>query len=230
MRYLSLVLFAGCFILKASSPETTDFVPYPYKLTARDPRFPFAATWIGDRQTKSSSLYIRPVYLGVATEKVKQRSVSEREAQERTEELEEIARYMKVRFEMAISNYKDHPVKIGDETSDQVLELAITDIIPTDPIINTIGTAAGVFVPGGGVVKALGTGEISIEGILRNNKKVVMQFKDREIDKLSALPVKDFQQYAHIRQAIDDWAEQYATIMVDPWKSMVDESLPVSLY
>ena len=103
-------------------------------------------------------------------------------------------------------------------------------VIPTDPVINTIGTAAGVFVPGGSIVKALGKGEISIEGILRSNKKVVMQFKDREVDKLSALPVKDFQEYAHIRQAIDDWAEQYAAIMVDPWGSMVDESLPVSFY
>lgn len=241
MRYVLLlgVFITGCSILKAGSPETSDFLPYPHRLVEGDKRFPFAATWVLDKndfepiQTKRKYIVVLPVSTEFAEPKLLRLARSERAKKERQEELQEIARFMQASFEGALDQSPMSIFKPAKEVSSDayILQVAITDLTPTDPAVNTLGTAAGFFLPGGGLIKLAGQGGIAIEGIVRDGatKKVVMQFKDREIDKSAPITVKDFQEYAHIREAIVDWAIQYAAVMAKPWDPMVEDSSPITL-
>jgi hypothetical protein len=48
-------------------------------------------------------------------------------------------------------------------------------------------------------------------------------FKDREGQKISAFSVKDYQKYAHIRVALDEWAMQIAQLFNTPHDVTVEE-------
>lgn len=241
MRAILVLAFfiGGCSVLKASSPETSDFLPYPHRLVEGDKRFPFAATWVLEKdslepiQQKRKYVVVMPVITEFAEPKLLMLARSERAKKERQEELQEIARFMQASFEGALDQSPKSIFKPAKEVSREsyVLQVAITDIKPTDPAVNTLGTAAGFFLPGGGLIKLAGQGGIAIEGIVRDGetKRVIMQFKDREIDKSAPITVKDFQEYAHIREAIVDWAIQYAAVMAKPWDPMVEDSSPITL-
>lgn len=241
MKYILLlaIFTVGCSILKAGSPETSDFLPYPHRLVEGDQRFPFAATWVLDKndlepiQAKRKFVVVLPVQTDFAEPKLLRLARSERAKKERQEELQEIARFMQASFEGALEQSPKSVFKPAKEISPDayILQVAITDLTPTDPAVNTLGTAAGFFLPGGGLIKLAGQGGIAIEGIVRDGatRKVVMQFKDKEIDKSAPITVKDFQEYAHIREAIVDWAIQYAAVMAKPWDPMVEDSSPITL-
>lgn len=235
-----LLSLSGCSILKASSPETSDFLPYPYRLKEMNDMFPaFSAAWIEEPVkltkiiTSKKKLVVKPVVTTFAERKIEEQSGSERSRKMRNEELQEIARYMQVSFESVIKMDTSHPLKISNEISSDtlILELALTEVSPTNPYINTLGTAAGFFVPGGGLVKIAGKGEVAMEGLLRDGAggSVIMEFKDRETDKAAPFTIKDFQEYAHIREAIQDWAMQTARILTDPVTLVVEDSSPVTL-
>ena len=95
-----------------------------------------------------------------------------------------------------------------------VLELAVVDVVPTKVLINATGAAAGFLVPGGGLIRHAGTGSIAIEGIIRDGKsgRAIAAFKDREAAKTAPFSLKDYQRYAFIRQAIEEWVQQYAEL------------------
>ena len=230
---------ASCSVFKASSPDTSDFLPYPYRLVEGDQRYPFAATWVLDKaqfeplQKTHKHIVVMPVETDFAEAHLLSFARSERAKKERKEELEEVATFLKVSFENALDMSPQSTFKSSKEVTPDsyILQIAITDLVPTDPAVNTLGTAAGFFLPGGGLIKLAGEGGIAIEGVLRDaqTKKVLMQFKDRETDKSAPFTVKDFEEYAHIREAIQDWAIQYAAIMAQPWDPKVDDSLPFTL-
>jgi len=202
-------------------------------------RAPFNAIWTADSEAFSEmkerykKLVILPVRTEFVEEKIKSADLPPSLEMQRLEEAQEMANYMVERFKAAIVDYPNKPIEVVDTPGPDtfVLELALVEVVPTDAVLNVIGTAAGFLVRGTGVVRYAATGSIAIEGILRDGatNQSLLEFKDREIDKNSAFSLKDFQEYAHIRQSIDDWASQYAELSATPLDHTVDDSAPFTL-
>ena len=74
------------------------------------------------------------------------------------------------------------------------------------------------FITGGGLIKVLNTSGATTEGQLWDGAKSeeLVEFRDRKTQKISPLTIHDFQQYGHVREAIDDWAEANAELLATP--------------
>ncbi len=234
------ILFASCTFFKASPAMITNFLPFPEVMTKKLPRTPFHTAWVFDEmkyaeiKNRYKKILISPVSTEFINKAINASDWSDSSKRDRIEELQEVARYMREKFRLEIEKRKGHPVKVVEsEGSDTfVLKLALTELVPTNPLVNTVGTAAGFFVPGGGLIKIAGKGSVAMEGFERDAlppQTVFFQFADRESDKAAPFTVKDFQRYAHVRGAVDEWAGQYAELVTTKLDHKVDDSLPFTL-
>ena len=235
----TLASLSACSVLKASPAPDTGFLPNPERLSEMRERAPFHASWFlmdgryAALKENYTKIHVRPIETGYLRDQYRKADLPDGYRTQRIEELTEVARFLEGSLKLSLEQYPDAKLEVVDQPGPGVfvLELARAELTPTDPTINTIGTAAGFFVPGGGLIKRVGQGSIAIEGIVRDGEtgEVLEQFRDREADKSSAFSVKDFQQYAHARESIVDWAEQLAELANTPLDHKVEDSLPFSL-
>lgn len=244
-KYLSLILLilavcviiSGCSLLKARPAEDSGFLPFNGKLAEMRERSPFNGGWIPDSnkieelKKTHKNITVLPVVTDLLEEKVKKSGNSQGWKDERIEDARELAKYFENRMLLSFATNNIYSVSSEVKPDSFVWEIAITELDPTSPTVSVAATAAGFLVPGGGVIRAVGTGSIAIEGIVRdsNTGDILATFKDREADKSSPFSVKDFQLYAHARVAIDDWAEQFFKLASTPQDVTVEDSLPISL-
>ena len=236
---LAALLFSGCVALKGWPAPDSGFLPHAEKLVPMKERAPFDGMWYADkdgfaaRQSEYKELVVLPVDTSFLELKTAASDRSERLKIERIEDIREIGRYMRERFVLAVKDYPGAPLAVTEQIGDHtlVLELALVELNSTNPGVNTFGTAAAILFPGGGILKYGGKGSIAFEGILRDGAtmEILMEFKDRWKDKLSIFTIKDFQQFAHARSAIEDWAKQFAELAVTPHDHKVESSWPVTL-
>lgn len=241
LLFLPFMFFiSGCHLLKASPAPDEGFLPFNDKLNEMRERSPFNAGWIPDAKKLDElkktykNILVLPVVTDLLEEKIKKSGNSESWKKEHIEDAREIAKYFEQK--MLLDFKKDNIYTTSSATSDPqpnsfVWEIAITELDPTSPAISAAATAAGFFVPGGGLIRVAGTGSIAIEGIIRdsNTGDVLATFKDRESDKSSPFSVNDFRLYAHAREAIDDWCEQFFLLATTTKDVKVEDSLPVTL-
>lgn len=239
MLLVLLLALGGCSLLKARAKKETVFLPKPTVISEQRERAPFNAYWVFDPQEyfqirrSLTKVNIAPVDISYVANMYRQASGSEKTKARRIEESAELARYFRERLRIALELQNNHPVEVVDQpTADGlVVNLALTEVVPTNPGVNLVGTVAGFFVPGGGVIKYFGEGSVAMEGYVGDLKPedVFEQFKDREGQKSAPFTVKDYQQYAHLRAAIDDWSDQIAKLLTTPPDVQVEDSIPVSL-
>jgi hypothetical protein len=249
-------------LVKAREAKDSGFIPQTERLTENRARAPFHRYWVADPVAYESlrfslgRVYVAPVDTSYAVKKYQDSDMPTSIAQQRAEEIEELGRYLRERVRMALSRREGVRVT-AEDTADPnalVLRLALVDVVPTNPGVNVLGTAAGFFFPGGGLIKALGEGSVAFEGLVEkveapeqplkmppvafsaSPQEVSVQssplpmaptlweaFKDREGQKISAFSVKDYQKYAHIRVALDEWAMQIAQLFNTPHDVTVEE-------
>jgi hypothetical protein len=232
-----LLLFSGCSLLRASAAKDAGFVPYPEKLSERRERAPFHGYWVMEpedydkRRLNGARFVIAPIDIKILERSIKDRYPRGRTAVDRIEEAAELARYFEERLRLEFVAIGHEPVAPdATELADAfVLRLALVDVQPTEPGVQLLGTAAGFVVPGGGIIKLAGQGSIAVEGFVEHSMEpgsttVWEQFKDREGQKYSAFSIKDYQRYAHLAAALDDWAKQFAELLSTDKSHRVVES------
>ncbi len=235
IRFLCLIFIALSFsscstlkLLKASETKTYGFVPKYTKLKSLKNHSPFQRRSV----TKKLRLYEslknenKNIYIAKINTKFIERMLTNEvsdlnKREELKDELRLIAEYFhnKLQQEIKRQNPK-HRLLAAPQAETIAVKIALVELEPTNPAINLLGTATGFFVPGGGLIKIAGKGGVAIEGYFENSKEmqlILESFKDRETDKAAPFSVKDFQKYAHIRTAIDDWSVQIAEILSKPF-------------
>ena len=235
----TIFILAGCVALKASPAPDTGFLPDSKKLTERRERWPFNGVYVNDEDKYSTlkkeydKIYVKRINTDFIEGKIEKEEDKEKEKIYRKEELQEIANYMRNTFKMRLSDFPDHSFKVTSEPGSKtfILELAVAELNPTNPALNATGAALGFVVPGGGLISHLHSGSIAIEGIVRDGStgNILLEFKDRESDKSSAFSIKDYQRYAHARDSIEDWADQFAELMATDLDHRVEDSLPFEI-
>ena len=239
--FLSLSFAAhlcGCDLLKARPAPDEGFLPYSEKLK-EDPNAPFHGVWIPD-QAKLDALkatyhkiLIQPVVTELLVDKIKKSDYPDGWKEERIEDTKAMAQYFEARMKENFAvDKKFKVITDADDAKDSfVWEIAIIDLKPTSPALTVATTAAGVFIPGAGLIALAGAGSIAIEGIVRdgNTGDVLATFKDRRSDKNSAFSVKDYQMYAHSRETIDDWSKEFFELITAKPGEKIEGAAPVTL-
>ncbi len=233
---LSLVSLSACSVLQPRERQSTAFLPKPELLKEDRDRAPFQGYWVSDPVTvdnfKSANqkIYLAPINIDNVVGMLLAADDDESTKKDRIEEVQQLANYFRERVRLNISQDKSAKFLVVESPEGAFsVNLALVDVIPSNPGINLVGTAAGFFVPGGGLIKLAGESSVAMEGYSCNMSSQIAlfeQFKDRETQKASAFTLKDFQRYAHIRVILDDWANQVAQLTVTKSSVLVEEELP----
>lgn len=234
-----LLALPGCFIFKASPSKKNLFLTQPAKVIELPDRAPFNGVSYLDLERIDlmhqtiKKIVILPVRVDLL-EKEFDREISDPDKRaQRKEEAQEIAHYFTDRLKAAILNYKDYPYKLlgNPEPNSFVVEFALVELDPTLISVNVLGAIAGFFVPGGGLIGRAASGSVAFEAQIRDGttNEILIEFRDREADKTAPFTIKDFQEYAHIRQTIEEWADQYAELSATSRTHKVSGSLPFTL-
>jgi hypothetical protein len=70
-----------------------------------------------------------------------------------------------------------------------------------------------------------------MEGLVRDGatSQVLMEFKDRQADKVTLFSIKEFQEYGFVREAIDAWARELAELLATTVEHQVTGELAFTL-
>ena len=140
-----------------------------------------------------------------------------------------------------IDAFRDAPtnhLRIVDEAGEKtlILELAITELVPTKAFLATIGLAAWaapleVGVPVGAATTFAETGWMAVEGRVRDaaTGHVVAMFADREQSKIRVVDVQSLTWYGHAHESMRDWAGQFVAIANTPHQFKVEDSSTFAL-
>ena len=225
---------SGCSILKAGPAPDAGFLPEPERMAEHRERAPFHKLWVEDgfRESDYDSLFVA----AVNTEHVLARStwanINVRDfSVER--DLVGIADEFRAIVIDAFRRSPTNHFAIVDTPSDQtlVLELAITELVPSKAFLATIGLAAWaapleVGVPVGAAAAFAETGWMAIEGRVRVGESgaVVIMFADREQSKMRVVDLQSITWYGHARESMHDWAQQFVVLANTPHDVKVEDS------
>lgn len=237
---LSCLVFAACSQnpLKAGPADTTPFLrhaaagmkpdsgetPFHQVYHARDPNLLRRASaahflYISPVEVR----FLRPVRRGAGNTEAQafnyERPVAETAEELRQDFIRAFRTSQKPRFLVT-----RRPVEDG-----LTLDLALTELNPTAPVVNFLRWPARLLSPL--LPFGLGSaakGSVALEGLLRDNQtgQVVFAFADREKDQISLFSVRDFGPYAHTSLSLDSWARQFEEYTRTPSRDEVDDSLP----
>lgn len=236
LAILLCFFLSACSILKASPAPDAGFLPHEEKLEEMRERAPFNASWVPNKEKLDALkktykiIVVEPVITEFVAEKIEASDSSPDSKLDDLDDVKEIARYLHEKMVLAFKE-KGFETKTEAVPDSFVWVIALTELEPTLPAVNIAATAAGVFIPGAGVISRAGTGSIAIEGMVRdgNTGELLAAFKDRESDKNSPFTIRDFQRFAHSRAAIDEWAEQFAELASTPEDHKVEDSSGLTL-
>ncbi|MCB0354157.1 MAG: DUF3313 family protein [Bdellovibrionales bacterium] len=246
IRTFGLVVFvstlSGCGVLRATPAKDYGFLPKPELVSEQRTRAPFNGYWVfnpreyEEIREEYAKVYIDSIDTHIVEEMYRKASGKEETKIARIEEAQELGQYFRERLRIAMVEriQSGSNLKVVDKPGPGVLSLriALVEVVPTNPGVNLIGTAAGFFVPGGGFLKSFGEGSIAMEGFVFEvdpMNSVFEEYKDREAQKYSAFTLKDYQRYAHLREVIDEWSVQIATLLTTPSSVTVEDSDLVSI-
>lgn len=240
---ISLIsLLLACLFLTACQTTYTPsgFNPSQHALqTPRRAKF-LEKTWAAQGafnqplEERYDSIYVAPVEIGY----VKRNhnlweafALRPRTAYER--DVVRLASYMQYALIRDIQRYPGNRFAIVSNPGPRtlIIELALVRLNPAKAPINSIFNAADFAAPGVGLLTFLGSGNIAIEGRLRDgaNGKIIAMFEDRRSDIFSIGDVRSYTWYSGAIKNIDDWTRQGSDFLhAPPWK-VVRRRLPITL-
>jgi len=180
-----------------------------------------------------SAVYIAPVSTSYLFEQSWWQQRTNARQAELAKDTEQIAQRMRERFQQDIANFPGGHLHIasGPAPGVLVLELALVELVPSNAYWNAATTAAGLVVPGIGLLSAAGVGSIAIEGRARDGAthQIIATFRDRRADKIAPVNFGSYSWYHGAEGNIVDWAEEFAELLNTPPSHIVKRHSPVTL-
>ena len=236
---LIILSLSACSLFRASPSKKKLFLSKPDLQIEQRDRAPFNgvaylnAVKVDQMHETCKKLVFLPVRTDLLEKELAKEISDPKKLEQRIEEAQEIASYFHERLVAAAKAYENYPYTILDkpEPDSFIVEFALVELEPTSVSVNAFGAVLGYFVPGGGLIGRAASGAIAFEAQIRDGStnEILIEFRDREKDKTSPFSLKDFQEYAHIRRSIDEWAEQYAELSATARHHRVADSFPITL-
>jgi hypothetical protein len=146
---------------------------------------------------------------------------------DRKASIENLGKYMREAFIKAHKENK-HPkyaLKVVDKPDAEtvVVEMAITEVVPTKVWLN----AAGYFF----LYSAIDQGVVAMEARIKDGAtgKVFMKVMDREKGRITLVNVRDLTWYSHAHVIMDDWAAQSVEFVNSEENDIIEDSSPFTL-
>jgi hypothetical protein len=208
----------GC---KAAPTKTTAFLGGPEGMVSVPTVKTFHILWAKPKVNwdKFKKIHIAPVNMDYVRNMkwYEDLSMSSRDP----EGIRDLAEYTRRTFiEAHRKNRHKNALSVVDRPDAEtfVLELAITEVVPTNAWLNALGYV--------GIMMAVDKGSVAMEGRGRDGGtgEVVLKMADREKGKQSLVSVKDLTWHAHARAIIEEWAEQSVAIVNAEEYAVVQDS------
>lgn len=232
-------LLSSCTLIKSGAAKDAGFNPRPELLNENRARAPFHGYWnkspeeYYEKIQSTAAVYIAPVDLNIIAANLENEISNEDTRLDRFHEAESLARYFREKIFLVAAGQSKIRFLEEPQANTPILKLALVDIVPTKPTVNILGTIAGFFVPGGGLISYFGEGSIAIEGYVELAESGQLdlweEYKDKEGQKVGLFSFKDYQKYSHIRVALDDWAMQIVELLTTMPNHKVEDSSALNL-
>ena len=230
---------SGCSLLKAGPAPDSGFLSDPQKMAEHRERAPFNRLWVEDGLDVSQydSLVVAPVNTDHVIAKSTWARINVRYLAF-DDDLAGVAAEFRQTVIDAFRNAPRNHLRIVDDAGEHtlILELAITELVPSKAFLATIGLAAWaapleVGVPVGAAATFAETGWIAIERRVRDaaTGRVVAMFADREQSKIRVIDVQSLNWYGHAHESMRDWAGQFVELANTPHQFKVEDSSAFAL-
>jgi hypothetical protein len=234
---IAVAILSGCSlansVLKAEPAPDSGFLSEPQRMAEHRERFPFDRAWVADefRVGDYRSVIVAPVNTDYALARSTWAKINVREFSVERDLADIAVEFQQIVID-ALRNSPDNHFAVVDPPGDDqtlVLELAITELVPSKAFLATIGLAAWaapleVGVPIGAAAAFAQSGWMAIEGRVRvgENGPVVVMFADREKAKMRVIDLQAITWYGHARESMHDWAGQLVLLANTPHEFKVE--------
>ena len=227
------IMVSGCAALKAAPSTGAGFVPMAQMAKQED--LPFQKVWFkaGVDFTRYKSIYIAPVNTGFLLQSNWwQQNFRQGQMQE---DLAMMAQYMRDEFKSAFANDPSHHFQVVEapQKDSLILELALTELVPSNVALSVLEYAP---YGGGAAVKVMerATGAestVAFEAKMKDatTGDVLAMFADRQVKKIRIIDLKAFTWYAHGREIIREWAEQFVKLANQRPGEVIEGASPFTL-
>jgi Protein of unknown function (DUF3313) len=212
---LSLMM-TGCAALKAAPSTGAGFVPVE-QMTQRED-LPFQKVWFkqGVDFKRYTSIYIPKVHTDFLLQSNWwQQNFRQGQMQE---DLAAMAQYMRDEFKTAFANdpHRRFQVVEAPQKDSLTLELALTELVPSNVALSVLeyapyggGTAVRVMERATGAEST-----VAFEAKMKDSATgdTLAMFADRQVKKIRIIDFKAFTWYAHGKEIIREWAEQFVQV------------------
>jgi hypothetical protein len=212
---LSLMVL-GCASLKASPSTGAGFVPV--NEMAKQEGLPFQKVWFkpGVDFSRYKSIFIPKVRTDHLLESNWWQQ-NFRQGQMR-QDFAMMAQYMQDEFKTAFANDPLHRFRVVEAPEEDSLtfELALTELVPSNVALSVLeyapyggGTAVRIMERATGAEST-----VAFEAKMKDSATgdVLAMFADRQVKKIRIIDFKAFTWYAHGREIIREWAEQFVKL------------------
>ena len=212
---LSLMV-SGCAALKAAPSTGAGFVPMAQMAKQED--LPFQKVWFkqGVDFKRYKSIYIPKVHTDYLLQSNWwQQNFRQGQMQE---DLATMAQYMQDEFKTAFANDPYHRFQVVEapQKDSLTLELALTELVPSNVALSVLeyapyggGTAVRVMERATGAEST-----VAFEAKMKDSATgdTLAMFADRQVKKIRIIDFKAFTWYAHGKDIIREWAEQFVRL------------------
>jgi len=201
---VSISFLVGC---RAAPAPDAGFISDPQDL-APDSKMPFDGVWFapGVDLASFNSVYIAPIDTSHLL-KLDWWDTWNLAPGDEQQQAKRLADYFSERLAEAFEAHEKRklPVVSAPAKDSLIVELAITEVVPTKTWLNTIGYVA---------LGPLSQGTTAFEGRLRDgaSQEVIAKFKDREYGQMDVVSIADFAWYKHSQHTIGVWSDDIVKI------------------
>lgn len=223
LAVLVTLLLMGC---KAGPAERSEFMGSTKGMVRDTTIEAVHEVWVRPevKWEKFKKIYVAPVNIQYVREWTGWEKMSLAEFDR--EDFRKLADFTRKTFIEALqNNKKENAPKVVDRPDAEtiILELAMTEVVPTKAWLNTVAYA--------GIWMAVDKGSIGMEGRIRDGEtsEIIVKFIDRERGKESLLNIKDLTWYSHVKAVIEEWAQQFVQAVNAEEGEIIKDSTSVEL-
>jgi hypothetical protein len=227
------IMVSGCAALKAAPSTGAGFVPVQQMAPRAD--LPFQKVWFKENVDfkRYKSIYIAPVHTGFLLQSNWwQQNFRQGQMQE---DLATMAQYMRDEFKTAFANDPSHHFQVVEapQPDSLTLELALTELVPSNVALSVLeyapyggGTAVRVMERATGAEST-----VAFEAKMKDSTTgdILAMFADRQVKKIRIIDFKAFTWYAHGREIIREWAEQFVRLANKRPGEVIEGTSPFTL-
>lgn len=229
------IVFYGCSsmyeFMQADPAPVTKFTPAPEKLETKAATFPFDRFWYekGIDWNRYKKIKVLPVDTANLLEDSLWQSMNS-EYIFADKEVKELAEYMRKKFIEELKAARKSGLTVTDTVDNEtlVLQLSLTQLVPTKAVLNATWTTVGMVVPFVSMANVLNSGCVAFEGQIRDGGtgKVLVMFTDRQKDAGAVVNIRDYSYYAGSYGTVDRWAKSFAEMTEAEDANKVEKPFP----